>query len=74
MPHYFAFGNVWLFVTLTLVLGCKYARSSPDMVSFTAGGGWLYNRTYTLLEMGCLVAAVVCFALWAATSQKKEIP
>ena len=63
----FIFGNLWLFAAVAVFLGCKFARSDPYMVSFTAEGAWLYPGTYNAVNIVCLVMAVVCFALTAAT-------
>ena len=72
MARYFVFGNFWLFVALALFLGCSFARSGPDMVSFTQWGGWLYTSTYQALEILCLIAALVCFILATATRKTRD--
>ena len=63
----FIFGNVWLLAAVAMFLGCKFARSDPYMVSFTSHGAWLYPGTYNAVNAFCLVVAVACFGLTAAT-------
>ena len=63
----FIFGNVWLIAAVAMFLGCKFARSDPYMVSFTTQGAWLYPGTYNAVNLFCLLVALGCFGVTAAT-------
>lgn len=63
-PTYFAAGNLWLLVSLLLVVGRTWERSQPTMYSFFGVGGWYYPETYNVWVGLCLFAAAVCLLLW----------
>ena len=70
MTRFFVMGNVWLVLTLLMVLGNHVERDQPTMVAFFGLGAWLYPETYNLLVELCVAAAVVCFTLAWKTRRK----
>ncbi len=63
MTSFFVTGNVWLVLTLLMVLGNHTVRTQPDMVAFFGLGAWLDPERYNLLIVLCMAAAVICFVL-----------
>jgi len=51
--RYFVAGNLWLLVSLVLILGKKVERGDPTMYSFFGVGGWHYPGSYWLMVLAC---------------------
>ena len=58
MTRYFVAGNLWLAISLVLILGRKFERSEPTMYSFFGVGQWLYPGSYNLLILVCIALGI----------------
>jgi hypothetical protein len=54
----FIAGNIWLLVSLTLILGKKTVRYSPDRYAFFGVGGWLSPPVYGSLIFGSMLIGI----------------
>ena len=58
MNAHFIAGNVWLLVSLVLLLGRNVERTQPTLYSFFGVGGWYYPVPYGLMVLVCAAIGV----------------
>jgi len=56
--RYFVAGNIWLFFTLLLAIGCHIERTAPTRYSFFGLGNWFTPFTYGVIMLFTLGVAV----------------
>ena len=56
---------LWALAALALMLGCKVARTQPEMYAFmnVDRSGWFYPSTYYSFVALLVLAAALCFLL-----------
>ncbi|HQI28834.1 MAG TPA: hypothetical protein PLT20_12180 [Sedimentisphaerales bacterium] len=64
-------GNVWLVITLVLVLGRCFARTEPVMYSFFHVGGWYHPGEYHGIVGLCLCIAIAHLVLSVVADRKR---
>ena len=69
MTRHFVAGNVWLLVSLTLLVGKMFMRSDPTRYAFFGGGAWFSPAQYGLLVLACAAVGVTFLIIsWRRTN------